>query len=133
MIGPWWALGTLFIFLALSAIGVSIKGLADKNGMAYVFGFIVAIILIGLAFYVVDFDVTHNEDYKNGYIKGTNDINETCYTNCVKYIETVESKRALLIIDDKPVYRYCKGYVDGYKDKSNQMKVDSLERNLSLS
>lgn len=160
MIGPWWALGLFFALSALSFIGASINGIVKNDGMKTILCFIAATILIYLSFYVADFDVTHNEDYKSSYINGAETPNETYYINCVEYIEIVESKRALLnhslfycyydshlsiflrggeskrallIIYDKPVYRRCKGYIDGYEETSYKMGVERAKANLSSS
>jgi len=132
MLGPWWTLGLFFLFLAFSMIGVSIKGLVDKDNTVFIIGFVLTIILIGAGFFVADFDVTYNEDYRNAYIDGTENLNETYYINCVEYIEIAESKRALIIIDDKPIYRRCKGYIDGYEETLDKINLKNAKSNLSI-
>ena len=140
MIGLFYVLSIILVILGglFAIVGVlesveKLKNLQKSNDTEGVlwgpYIIFVAIVFVCAANYMVDLDITINDNYKIGEETAYKTFNETEYNCCVEYTDINDYK---LFPENRSVYCYCKGYINAFENEEEYIKNKMIKENLSM-
>lgn len=71
-----------------------------------------------------------NEDYIQGQEDALSEYDFDKYELCVKYSEKCSDFEYAGVVDTKK-HNYCKGYINGYEEKTKKLELEELENDIN--
>ncbi len=115
----------------ISLVLASVSMLPSSGTYSELWLFPLGLILFGFTLYADTMEQTTEENFIAGYEEAFSEYDYTKLEACVDYRKAFSSGECYKYKNESK-YRYCLGYICGYRDKSEQTKVHSLEINLSI-
>lgn len=126
MCSEYWRIVGFFSAIATIIFLIISMGDLYAGSSSVVWALPIGIMLFLFTFYASTMTETTEENFMEGYEEAFSEHNYTKLQACVDYREQCGEYR------NESIYKYSWGYICGYRDRSDQINVESAERNISV-